>query len=262
MKKTLLEIVQDILSDMGGDEVNSINDTFESSQVAQVVRSTYEAMMANRNWPHQKRMIKLTASGDLNFPTHMSLEDEVKEVISIEYDCARAGDTKKKYKTINYLTPEDFLRYVYKRDDSATNVQTVTDVSGSELFIRNDLPPTYYTSFDDTTVIFDSYDSAVDNTLQQTKVQAIGYVLPGWVHADNHVPDLPAEAFPALLEESKSKSFIKIAQRPDQHSTIEARRQQTWLSRKAWRVAGGIQYPSYGRRNQKTIKNPTFRNDV
>ncbi len=36
-KMTLLEIVQDIMSDMDSDEVSSINDSVESLQVAQHV---------------------------------------------------------------------------------------------------------------------------------------------------------------------------------------------------------------------------------
>jgi hypothetical protein len=39
-KMTLLEIVQDILSDMDSDEVNSINDSVESLQLAQMIKST------------------------------------------------------------------------------------------------------------------------------------------------------------------------------------------------------------------------------
>ncbi len=45
MKYTLLEIVQEILSDMDSDEVNSIDDTTESEQVATIVKSTYLSMM-------------------------------------------------------------------------------------------------------------------------------------------------------------------------------------------------------------------------
>ena len=45
MKFTLLEMVQEILSDMDSDEVDSIEDTVEAEQVATIVRSTYLAMM-------------------------------------------------------------------------------------------------------------------------------------------------------------------------------------------------------------------------
>jgi len=36
-KKTVLDMVQDILSDMESDEVNSISDTTEALQVAQII---------------------------------------------------------------------------------------------------------------------------------------------------------------------------------------------------------------------------------
>ena len=61
-KKTLLEIVQEILTDMVSDEVNSIDDTVESQTVASIVRSVYESMMANRNWPHTKQLVQTEAS--------------------------------------------------------------------------------------------------------------------------------------------------------------------------------------------------------
>ncbi|MNE83170.1 hypothetical protein D3C80_1799620 [compost metagenome] len=41
--------------------------------------------------------------------------------------------------------------------------------------------------------------------------------------------------------------MFKLKQMADSKAEQEARRQQTWLSRKAWRVAGGIKYPDYGR---------------
>ena len=49
MRKSLLEIVQTILLDMSGDEVNSIQDTEEALQVASIVQNTYLAMMSNTN---------------------------------------------------------------------------------------------------------------------------------------------------------------------------------------------------------------------
>ena len=42
-KMTLLAMVQDILNDMDGDEVNSISDTVEAEQVAQIIKTTYDS---------------------------------------------------------------------------------------------------------------------------------------------------------------------------------------------------------------------------
>ena len=251
MKMTLLDMVQDILNDMDGDEVSSIDDTPDSQQVAQVVKTTYYALMNRRNWPHLRQAIKLSASGTTDRPTHMQLEDEVKELVFINYDKARGTDTRKKYGEVTWAEPDDFLRILNGRNDSEENVTTVVDPSGVELFIRNDIPPSYYTSFNDATIVFDSHDSEVDTTLQNAKVQAYGYVIPSWSMADDFIPDLPDEAFTLLLEESKSKCSFKFRQVVDQKAEMEAKRQDRWLSRKAWRVQGGIKYNDYGRKGRK-----------
>lgn len=247
MKMSLLDIVQDILSDMSSDEVNSIDDTPESLQVAQIVKATYYALISNRNWPHTKKLVALTPSGDNLLPTHMSVPSAVKEMVLINYDTARIGDTRKLYKEVKWLNNDEFLFFLNARNSSSSNFKVVTDPSGIELIIQKDKAPTYYTSFDDETVVFDSYDENMDSTLQADKIQAIAYVIPEWSHTDSFIPDLPAEAFPALLEEAKSRAMFKLKEVQDIKAEQEAGRQQRWLSRKAWTVKGGIQYPSYGR---------------
>lgn len=259
MKMSLLELVVDILNDMDSDEVNSIDDTVESQQVAQIVKSTYFALISNRNWPHLKRGISLEAPGSDATPTHMKLASNVKELISINYNKVRDGETRKRYEQVRWAEPDDFLRMTNHRNSDEPNIDIITDPSGIELLIRNDQPPTYFTSFDDTHVVFDSYDIAVDDTLQENKVQAQGYVIPNWLTEDDFIPDLPEEAFTLLLEEAKSRASLKLRQSQDVKAEQEAGRQNRWLSRKAWRVRGGIEYPNYGRNNNKGYRDPTFR---
>lgn len=258
MIKTVLDIVQDILSEMSSDEVNSINDTIESMQVAQIVKSVYLAMMSNRNWPHQRKLIQIEPSGDDAYPTHMKLQTPIKEMCFINYDCVKDGETRKRYRTMKWAEPDDFLRSISRRNNDQDNIDVIIDPSGVELLIRNDLAPTYYTSFDDTTLIFDSYDRAVDDTLQKSKIQAMAYVMPVFLLDDNFIPEIPEEARAALLEEAKSRAFITIKQMANQKAEQEAQRQQAWLSRKAWRVNGGIKYPNYGRNSMKYQSSPYF----
>lgn len=245
---TLLEITTDILNDMDGDSVNTIDDTFESEQVAQIVKSTYFAMISNRNWPHTRQTVQILPSGDSALPTHMNVQESIKELCFINYNKVKTGETRKLYKAIKYLYPDDFLRVINKRNNDNSYIDIITDPTGVELLIKNDLAPTYYTSFDDEALVFDSYDNEVDTTLQQSKVQAQAYVIPTWSHTDDFTPDLPAEAFTALLEESKSRAMLKLKQVQDVKAEQEATRQQRWLSRKARRVNGGVRYPDYGRR--------------
>lgn len=250
MKMSLLEIVVDILSDMDSDEVNSIDDTQESAQVAQIIKSTYFAMLSNRNWPHMRKTISFTPI-DTTKPTHLLIPENVKEVVFVKYNTIKTGETRKMYSDMKWKEPDDFLRLNNQLDNTAANVDVITDFSGVELLIRTDIAPQWYTSFDDQHIVFDSYDSSVDNTLQESKVQAMGYVYPTWTMEDSFIPDLPIEAFTALLEEAKSRASMKLKQVADQKAEQESVRQQRWLSRKAWTVNGGIKYPSYGRVSRK-----------
>lgn len=261
-KMSLLELVQDILSDMDSDDVNSIDDTVESTQVAQIVKATYQAMMSNRNWPHQKRLLTLIPSGDDTLPTHMTMQEEIKEMVGIKYNSAKLADgTRRLYQPIYWVEPDDFLRISNGRNSSDANVDIIVGDNNIEFLIVNNQAPRYYTSFNDSVLIFDAYDAAVDDTLQASKMQATAYVMPEWIHTDDAIPDLPAEAFTALLEEAKSRAFVKLKQQSDPTAATEARRQQAWLSRKAWRAAGGVKYPSYGRGRVKDCRDPTFRRD-
>ena len=260
-KLTVLEIVQDVLNDLDGDFVNSIDDTEESQQIAAIVASTYRAMMSNRNWPHTNRTVNLTPSGTSLRPTHMSIEDDIKELISIYYDKKKNGETAIRMSEVKWKEPDDFLRYTYSRNSDNDDVETINDPSGVKLLILNDKAPEYFTTFDDTTLVFDSYDSEVDSTLQATKTLARAYIMPPFSLTDTFIPDLPEEAFSAFVEEVKSKSAYKIKQFEDVKSEQEAARQGRWLSRKAWRVHGGVRYPNYGRKSAHRHKDPTFRNE-
>lgn len=253
-KLSLLDIVQDIANDLETDEINSINDTVESLQISQIVKTTYFEMMANRNWPHLKRTFQLDATVTTT-PTHMKLPVDVKEVVVLSYNTKKVTDTKAKYQYITYLENEEFLRKMNNLNSDNSNIDIITDVDGIDLIIRNDKAPEWYTSFDDEHVVFDSYDNAVDTLLQTSKTQVIGYISPSWTNSDTFVPDLPEEAFPALIEEAKSTAFVVLKQAANEKAEQKAQRQHRWLSRKAWRVSGGVRYPNFGRRTTLGSRN-------
>jgi len=258
MKYTLLEMVQEILSDMDSDEVNGIGDTVEAEQVATIVKSTYMALMSTRDWPHLRKGITISSFGATATPTHMSLPEATKEVCFINYNTIGFGESKKDYKEMVWLEPDDFIRRSNTEDSTKSYVQTVTDPSGIELFVRNDRAPRYYTSFNDQDVVFDAFDNTVDTTLQESKIQAQAYIMPGWTMDGSFIPDLPDMAFISLIEEAKAKATFKLKQVADQKAEQESGRQRRWLARKSRRLAGGIKYPNYGRKSRKTVVDATF----
>lgn len=249
-KKTLLDIVQEILSDMDSDEVNSINDTVESLQVARVVRSTFDNVITGREYPHKNTLLKLQASLDVTKPTHMKLPENVIELLSLNYNKKKLSDTKEKYSKVTYVSPDEFILKTNYRDSSADNVLVVEEAD-VDLFILTDTAPSFFTSFDDEWLVFDSYDSLIDSTLQESKTQCFGKVQPEFLMEDDFIPDLPIQLFPYFINEAKSTAFLVVKQMPNQKAEQHSVSQRRRMSQDAWRLTKGIQRPDYGRKSKK-----------
>lgn len=248
IKKTLLELVQDVLVNLDGDAVNSISDTEESESVANHIKIVYRNLVSHTEWPHTRRALTLIPYSDDTYPTHMRVNEEIKRLCFINYNKVKLGETRKSYQEVKYLDPDYFLRKLNARDNTSNTVDVILDPSGIELMVLNNKAPDFYTSFDDVTLVFDSYDSGVDSTLQESKVQAQGYVIPEFIVEDSFIPDLPSEAFSYLLEESVSRCQLKMRQFQDLKSEAEAQKQSRWLSQSNFVVKGGIKFPDYGKR--------------
>lgn len=247
-KMTLLEMTQDILSDMDSDEVNSINDSTEALQVAQIIKSTYYTIVDGRDFAWLKEMFQLDASGTVARPTYMKLPETIIDLDWVKYNTRKATDTKDKYTKVEYKLPEDFLYITDQRDSSASNVQTITDPSGIKIYVYNDRAPKYFTSFDDDTLVFDSYDSGIDSYLQNSKTQCYGKRSVVFTMSDTFTPDLPVQMFSYLLNEAKSNCFVTLKQvanvKAEQNSISQKRR----MSQDAWKIKNGIIFPNYGRK--------------
>lgn len=252
MKRTLIDIVREILSEMDSDDVNALGDTVESIQVASIVRSCYFEIIANRNWPHLRKLLQLEHSGDPNRPTHLKVPENIKELVFFKYNKFKGNSTVTSlFGDVTYKYPDEFLRLVSGRSFNSAHTIQIADFSGTSLLILDNVAPTYWTSFDDSYIVCDSYDKAVDDTLQKHKTQALMYIHPTWIHTEDAIPDLPAEAFPALVEEAKSTAFLTLKQMANDKAEQKARRQERWLARKAWQTHGGVRYDNYGRKSNK-----------
>lgn len=245
-EQTLLEIVHRILIDMKSDTVNSIFDTEEAEEVAHHVRATYQALMSNSKWDHTRRLVGFISYSNHKLPTHMYLPDYVKALVGINYNTS--ANTKRNYVSVKYLEPDAFLMKLNKRDSDKDTIQIVVDPSGVELLIASNKNPEYYTSFDDRTVVFDSFNSDVEDVLQKDKIQAWAYIMPEFTIADSFVPDLPTDMFSLLIEEATSRCQFKIREVQDGKSEQEAGRQRRWASRESWRTKESSIYPDYGRK--------------
>ena len=242
-KHNLLYMVQSILSDMDAEEVNSIEDTSEAGQVARIIRDTFYNITNNRNFPEHNQFVKFTAASDSNFPTHFEYGDDVRNVTKVWYDTSD-DSADPNYTEIFWV---DHLEFV-ERTDSRTSFVLVDDKkAGTKLKIGNDKRPTFYTSFDDQWVVMDSYDATIDSTLQESKIRAYATVEPTFTLSDSFVPDLDANIFPLLLNESKSVAMSLLVGGSDPKVDQAARRQRYRNQNQRYKTKQPQGYSSYGR---------------
>ena len=255
MKRTLFQITEAILNEMDADEVTTIGETFESEQVAAIVRDSFFSIIDSRNWPHLKKFTTLTAT---SLATYAQLEvpDTVKEIIFIRYNMQRDSADRNDFQDLKYLHPDEFISMLDRRDSTASNVIVSEDITNSAIVLNvmNDRPPKYWTSFDDKHITIDSFDQTVELVPLPTSFQVYVYDTPVWDHCDTYVPDLPEEAHTLLLEESKSTAFLVLKQMVNEKAESRSRTADSWLARKAFVAHGGVRYPNYGRR-----KNPNYK---
>jgi len=245
---TLLEMTQNILSDMDSDEVNSISDTVEALQVANIIKDTYYNIMAEQFFPMEALRVQLTAASDTDKPTHFTIPDNTEKIFFIKYDTRDAVGDKLEYRDMTYMSPKEFMDFSFNRDSTDSAIQTVTDDSGTRLLIKNDADPQYWTSFDDEVVIFDAFDSAIDDTLQADKI--IAYAEKGAVFTltDTFIADnLPSKAFPYFLSEAKSMCFVNLKQQANPKVEQLAKRLRGKLIQQKQRVGDSYTFTCYGR---------------
>lgn len=244
MKMTLLEMVQDILSAMESDEVNSIGDTVEALQVAQEIKTTYYELVAAWDLPSNEGIISLNPSNDPARPNTLTIPDNVKSIKWITYN--QGTEAAPQFVEVVYQEPELFYRYgtIYN------NGQEPVTVMPDGMYVFNDRHPTRWTTFDNQTLIFNAWNSSVDTTLQESKVQCWGLSYHTFDLNDSFVPKLDAMLFPLLLAEAKKACFVNFKQISNANEERRARRQMVKVQSDLWRAGQRSPYnrrPDYSR---------------
>lgn len=198
MKKTLLELTQDILSSMEDDEVNSIGDTVSSMGVAQVIQNVYDELITQLDIPGSDYLTGLESLSDVVRPNYLKMPENLKKIHWIKYN----------NKDVTYLSPKDFVDFQGTRDTGIS----VIDFGGVTFKITNDADPVYWTTFDDQYIVMDSFNSTDGSTLLTNKSTCWAQIIPSLELDDGAVPNLPLSMFPTLLATAKSRCFVNFKQ--------------------------------------------------
>ena len=259
MRLNLLEMVQDILSSLDSDEVNGIADTVEAQQVATIIKTVYNDIISRANLPEHFDLFELNASGDPDKPTVMFRPDRVQSLLWLKYDKRSPDETESNFQMVKYLKPLTFLDFTNGyRQSPANDIERFTlstaNASSIEIIYLNNKAPDYYTSWDDHTIVFDSYDNEVDTTLMKNKTMAYGEFEPTFVMKDDFVPDLDSRQFSLLFNEAKAQAFAELKQSENARAEKQARRAWVTLSHQKANTPQNYPYlktlPDYGRKRR------------
>lgn len=183
MKLNLLKVVQNYLDYVDGFSVDSIFDSDESIQAANIAEHVYYTILdKNRDGiPTTTQIGTLEPSLDPDRPCVMEIPEEV----------TRIHDSVIRYngRTVRYIPPSEFLRYMDGRT-ILHNTQSMIH-RGIEFVIQNDKDPDFCTSFDDRELVFDSFDAAEDTTLQSSKSVVTFTGHPVFLIQDTFIIPLP-----------------------------------------------------------------------
>lgn len=239
---------------MSSDEVNSIGDSTESLQVAHILKRKYYDIASRSDLPEHNQLFQLNPSLDPTQPILMYIPDGIGRVEWMKYfnsgsnveatitspqDPQIEGDTIAPgvespvgYQYVTMLPIEQFMDMTSKFDPAMSFVDSFTFSDTSNKFpgnftfyYRDDKQPQYCCILSNFYVIFDSFDNTQDTTLQASKSQCFGQVVPHFSLEDLFIPDLDAQQFPLLINEAKSLAFYELKQQPHAKAEQEVKRQ-------------------------------------
>ena len=259
---TLNEMVQLILSAMDSDEVNSIEDTVESLQVANVIKGTYYDIATDLGLPEHETLFKLDPSGDTLKPALMTVPSNVTRINWIKYDQAASADSYTDFKEVHFMEFEEFQQRQNNLREQSTGVGEQTYINNISqefnMMYYSDRMPQFYTSTDDYTLLFDAYDSDEDSALQMSKTMCHGVVYPVFELYDAFTPDLDPTGFSYLINKAKTRAFLELKQLPNQEAAAETRRQKI-INQKLQRTVENVpqlfRTTRYGRRQTASAGN-------
>lgn len=219
----LLAFVQEVARATGQNIPSSLSVNQFAEDVAYLTREMYLDMVNYDKVPRSSKIIQLDASGSSSYPCLMTMPDAGVELIELKYNKKTSASAREDYKVVYYRTPSEFLKIMNSRDSTATDI-TVMAHQSINYNVKNDTHPTYYTTLDHDTLIFDGHYSTLDSTLMSSKTQAlVSYVEDITIEDTASIP-VNIEVERELLAKVIAMTHSSILKTPDAPAELRARK--------------------------------------
>ena len=251
-KLSMITIVQKTMESLNLDEVNSISDSPDAEQIAQIAQDSAYDLLNQSDWPFTIRLEQLESIADAARPNYLRIPDEAVRIDYIKYDKTDPADAVDgvdlvKIENIEWLPPQQFLDLVQTRNSQITEIDLIEHFNGMTFPIYNDRAPSYWTSFDDEYIVFDAVNLDLESTLQGSKSQCHMKWIQDITIADDFQLDAPAHFFSIWLADVKSTAAINMKQEASPKEEQRVRRGLAVFRRSASRTDFDDGKVKYGR---------------
>lgn len=257
--KSLLTIVQSILSSMDSDAVQHIGDTAESEQVALLVEEQFNKIATYQRVPQFEQLTQLLGLSDSDRATVMKIPDRATDIADVRYRHTKSDGTEV-FRTVEHVMKSNFLDAQLSMNTENIGVNILD--GNIRVPYRTDRTPTCWTTFDDEHLVFDSIDQDVDNTLHNDSSLVLAYIVPEFKLEDDFLIPLPDKMINQLLDNCKETAFYEQKQSNNPFRTRDAER-EAHRNRHFGGITDGLdqgenqqrQRPNYGHKLGRSWKN-------
>jgi len=185
---TFLNIINTVLSSIDSQQVSKVDATVESEQVADIINRCYLEILTLKDWDFLKKEGKLIPT--YTKPNLMKLPDDCYNCLFVKYNKKR----------IKYLKPDEFRNLIDSRSSG--------NINDDGIYIDRD--PSYYTSFDNTVLVFDSYNSAEGVNLLESNSYVLYIKAIDELAGEDDIIEMPYRMIPVLVDYAIAKAMYEL----------------------------------------------------
>ena len=223
-KYTMLQMVQRVGRAINSDEISELHETIEADDIQTILMDMLDDLLTRQDWEFLKDRPKQMSAG----PDALSvtIPADVSRVQKLRYRAEAAVDDVERFRTLHYMPASEFIDMMQKNDPDLTDSVSVT-VNGVKLVGKNNKPPRWWTTFDESTIYFDSYEVTVDPSgVDATKTAALVTIYADVSGFDDAawVAPIPEKLFTLWYQEAVAEASVKLRQFEDPRAERRARR--------------------------------------
>ena len=244
-KRTILQLVSQLGEGIESDEIESLNETIEASDIANILEQTYKEILNRKTWEFMKGHIRQLEASTLGANV-LAIPADVLRIDKITYK-----DSNGFFVDVTYLSAEAFMMIVQARNTANDNTIAIVNAAGVSINVRTDATPLYWTSFDEATVTFDAYDTALGIENLPTDSVIISDVMPITDFTDPlAVLNIPERMETLVFNEALVVCNYRLRQTADPRAERVARRQHISLRENEHITNKNTQERTYGRNSR------------